>query len=385
MIRKLFALALILVLLQNFALAVPVESSPPIPIPAKAAILADVHSGRIIFEHGADEPLPIASLTKMMAILIALEEVQSGRAAFDDPVEISQHAASMGGSQALLEAGESQKFSNLLMSMIVASANDATVAIGEHLFGTELLFVDRMNRRAVELSLQNTHFVNSTGLPAEGQHASARDILTISLALSEHPEFFQFSTVWMDEMIHPNGRITQLTNTNRLIRTYQGADGFKTGSTSQAGYCISATAKRGDMRFVAIVLGANTGKERFALAADMLDHAFATYRRFHVAKKGARVRGELPISGGRQSSLVLMLGSDFDILLKKGDERPIDLVPRIPATLHAPIARGQLIGYILVMHGQNEIGQIPVVAQESIDRQNYATGWQRLWHRWFYR
>ena len=387
--RKLTALALTLALLcAALPLCVhaePLESGPPMPIAAKAAILADAHSGRIIFQHNPDEPLPMASLTKMMGILLAFEALEDGRVASGDIVGISAHAASMGGSQVLLEAGDSHPFSEMLKSMIVASANDATVAVGEHLFGSEALFVERMNGRAQELGLHNTHFVNSTGLPADGQHVSARDLLQLALVLARHPDYFDYATIWMDELTHAGGRITQLTNTNRLIRTYQGADGFKTGSTAQAGYCICATAKRSDMRYVAIVLGAQSGKERFAIASDMLDYGFSTYRRFHVAKKGARVRGGLPVMGGKAASLPLVLAEDFNVLIKKGDERPIDLVPKLPESLFAPVLQGQLIGKILVTHGGSTIGQVNVVAAEGVERQDYGTGWQRLWRRWFYR
>lgn len=391
MYRKILALlVLALLIAQPVACAatlatVPLEEATPISIAAKSAILVEPQSGQVIFELNADERRPIASVTKVMGILLACEAVEQGRAKVDDVVSISKAAAGMGGSQVLLDVGETQPFSVLLESMIVGSANDATVAVGEHLFGSEQLFVERMNKRAEELGLMNTHFVNSTGLPAEGQYSTARDVAAMSMELIRHKLYFEYSGIWMDEVTHPGGRVTQLTNTNRLIRTYEGADGLKTGSTSEAGYCMSATAKRGDMRLIAVVLGAASGKERFAIAGNILDYGFASYRSFAVAEKGAKVRGELQVTGGDKPTVKLELGDDLNLLIKKGDEQEIELVANLPTSLRAPVAQGQQVGSVDVMRGGKKVGQIRVLAAGDVERQNYGTGWGRVFGRWFYR
>lgn len=387
--RRILALVLALMLLAPAAgalalSAAPIEAVAPIEVAAKSAILLEPLSGQVIFEQNADERRPIASITKIMAILLACEAVEQGRVQLDDQVSISKAAAGMGGSQVLLDVGEVHPLSVLIKSMVVASANDATVAVGEHLFGSEQLFVDRMNQRARELGMADTNFINSTGLPANGAYSTARDVARMSMELIRHPLYFTDSTIWMDELTHPGGRVTQLTNTNRLVRTYEGADGIKTGSTSEAGYCISATAKRGDMRLITVILGASSGKERFAIAGKVLDYGFASYRSFQVAEKGARVRGEIPITGGSKQALPLLLGADLSLLIQKGDEQEIALVPNLPGSLHAPIAQGQKVGSVSVMRGGRKVGEIPVVAAEDVGRQTYRTGWGRVLDKWFY-
>ncbi len=387
MVRRLLTIMIALVVLCPVwaSAADPIEGSAPIPIAAKAALLMEPLSGQVIFEVNPDAQVPVASVTKIMGILLAVEAVESGRCTLDERVTISKDAAGMGGSQVLLDVGEVQPLSTLLTSMIVGSANDATVAMGEHLFGSEPLFVDRMNERARELGMQDTVFVNSTGLPAAGQHSTARDVAQMSQALIRHPLYFEYSKVWMDELDHGDGRMTQLTNTNRLVRTYDGADDIKTGSTNEAGYCMSATAKRGDMRLIAVVLGAGSGKERFAIAGKMMDYGFATYRRFQVAQKGAKVRGEMAVTGGAAASVKLQLADDLALLIKKGDEEPVELEPRLPVSLHAPVVAGQKVGTVDVLRGGVKVGEIGVVAMDDVARQNYGTGWGRVWAKWFYR
>ncbi len=389
MSRKLIALLLALWVLWPAAQAAqlaaqPLEEAAPIPIAAKSAILIEPASGQVIFEQNADERRPVASVTKIMAILLACEAVEQGRVKMDDPVTVSKTAAGMGGSQVLLDALEVQPFKQLLKAMIVASANDATVAVGEHLFGSEQEYVDRMNQRARELGLLDTQFVNSTGLPAQNQYSTARDVARMSVELIRHKLYFDDSCIWMEDFEHPGGRITQMTNTNRLIRLYPGADGLKTGSTSEAGYCISATAKRGDMRLIAVVLGASNGKERFSIAEKVLDYGFASYRSFAVAEKGARVKGELPVTGGDKNSVPLVLGDDMHLLIKKGDEQEIVLQPRLPLSLHAPIQQGQQVGSVDVLRAGRKVGEIRVDAAQEVLRQNYGTGWRRVFEEWFY-
>lgn len=363
----------------------PLETELPFELEAASVLLMEPESGQVIFEKNADDQRPVASVTKVMSILLALEAVEQGRAQMDDQVIISKQAAGMGGSQVLLDVGETQSYGVLLKSMIVGSANDAAVAIAEHLYGSEQLFVERMNERARALGMRGTHFVNCTGLPAEGHYTTARDVALMSVEVLRHPLYFDYSTIWLDEVDHGDGRKTSLTNTNRLIRLYEGCDGVKTGSTNEAGYCMSATAKRGDMRLIAVVLGAETGKTRFAIAGKMMDHGFANYRRYPVAQSGAKVRGEIPVSGGNRGSVPLKLDGNLTLLVKRGEEQRIELTPELPELLHAPVAMGQQVGVVNVVLEGRQIAKIPVVAAAEVGRHGFWDGFDRVIQRWFYR
>ena len=362
--------------------AAPLLETPPIELPCAAAILVEPQSGQVLFAQNTDTPRPVASVTKVMTILLALEALSQGRVSLEDEFSISQAAAGMGGSQVLLDVGEVQPFSVLLKSAIVGSANDASVAIAEALYGSESVFVERMNERARELGLTDTHFVNCTGLPAEGQQTTARDVAVMTMAMLSYPTYFDFSTVWLDEVDHGDGRITQLTNTNKLIRLYDGCDGGKTGSTNEAGYCISATAERGGMRLIAVVLGADTGSERFDIASEMLDYGFAHYRLYPVAQEGTKVRGELPVTGGDSAGVPLVLGGALTLLIQKGEEQGIQLVPDLPESLEAPVAAGQEVGGVEVVVDGRSVARIPVLAAQEVTAKGLKNALSRVLRAW---
>lgn len=362
--------------------AAPLLETPPIELPCAAAILVEPQSGQVLFAQNTDTPRPVASVTKVMTILLALEALSQGRVSLEDEFSISQAAAGMGGSQVLLDVGEVQPFSVLLKSAIVGSANDASVAIAEALYGSESVFVERMNERARELGLTDTHFVNCTGLPAEGQQTTARDVAVMTMAMLSYPAYFDFSTVWLDEVDHGDGRITQLTNTNKLIRLYDGCDGGKTGSTNEAGYCISVTAERGGMRLIAVVLGADTGSERFDIASEMLDYGFAHYRLYPVAQEGTKVRGELPVTGGDSAGVPLVLGGALTLLIQKGEEQGIQLVPDLPESLEAPVAAGQEVGGVEVVVDGRPVARIPVLAAREVTAKGLKNALSRVLRAW---
>ena len=360
----------------------PLLQSPPFHPDCAAVLLMEADSGQIIFEMNPDSPRPVASVTKVMTILLALEQLEAGRVSPDDAITISPGAAGMGGSQVLLDVGERQSVGTLLKCMIVGSANDAAVALAEALYGSEALCADAMNRRAEQLGMTGTHFVNCTGLPAEGQHTTARDVAIMSRQMFAHDLYFDYSGVWMEDVAHGDGRITQLVNTNKLLKLYDGCDGGKTGSTGEAGYCLAATARRGDMRLIAVVLGAPTGKERFAIAREMLDYGFANYRRYPVARRGTRVRGRLPVTGGAQDGVALVLDGDLTLLVTKGDEQGIQLVPDLPPSVQAPVEAGQTVGHVAVRVDGREVARIPVVAAEPVEGKGFARGLRRIWAHW---
>ena len=362
--------------------AAPLETTLPVRADCAAVLLAEQDSGQVIFEMNPDAPRPVASVTKVMTILLTLEMLDAGRLNLNDTVSISRASAGMGGSQALLDVGERQSVATLLECMIVGSANDAAVALAEAMYGTEEACVDSMNARAAELGMSSTHFVNCTGLPAEGQHTTARDVAVMSRQVFAHPTYFEFSKTWMDDIDHGDGRVTQLVNTNKLLRLCDGCDGGKTGSTKEAGYCVSATAKRGGMRLIAVVLGADTGKERFAIAQRMLDHGFANYRRYPVAKRGTRVRGQLPVTGGASDGVPLELGGDLTLLLNRGDEQRIQLSPSLPESISAPVVPGLTVGAVDVSLDGRTLAQIPVLTAGTVEAKGLSSGIERFWRFW---
>lgn len=362
----------------------PLEERAPVSLECKSALLMEASSGQIIFETNADEKRPVASVVKIMTILMCLEAVDSGRVSLDDRVTISRNASGMGGSQVLLDTGEVQTLDILLKSTVVGSANDAAVAIAEHLYGSQELFVKQMNARAQALGMKDTVFVNCTGLPAQGQHTTARDVARMAAALFGHELYYKYAGIWMDKVDHGDGRVTDLTNTNRLIRFYDGCDGGKTGSTNEAGYCIAATAKRGGMRLIAVVLGGSSGKKRFACAEKMFDHGFANYRLLTAAERGTRVRGEMPVTGGNLDSVPLALDGDLTLLMNKAEAAEIELKPNLPPSVAAPVAAGDEIGSVDILLNGRTIARIPVAAAGSVARQGFPDAWRRLWEGWMF-
>ena len=358
----------------------PLLEAPPIHPACAAMLLAEADSGQVIFQMNADSPRPVASVTKVMTILLALEALDAGRLTPQQVVTVSQAAAGMGGSQVLLDVNERQTVDTLLRCMIVGSANDAAVALAEAMYGSEALCVEAMNRRAEALGMADTHFENCTGLPAAGQHTTARDVAVMSRQVFAHPRYFDHSAVWMENIDHGDGRVTQLVNTNKLLRLCDGCDGGKTGSTKEAGYCVSATARRGDMRLVAVVLGAESGKERFAIAREMLEYGFANYRRYPVAVRGTKVRGQLPVTGGTAEGVALVLDGNLTLLIPRGDEQRVTLEPALPEALPAPVEKGCQVGHVRVLVDGRETARIPVAAAEDVAAK--AAGLKRIIDRW---
>lgn len=367
--------------LSKGALAAPLEEAP-MQLDCAAALLMEPESGQIIFEINADEKRPVASVTKIMTILLTCEALEDGTIGLQDEVCISQNAAGMGGSQVLLDAGETQIVHELLKSVIVGSANDSAVALAEYIAGSVQLFVDRMNARAEELGMESTHFVNCTGLPAEGQQTTARDVALMAAELSDHALFYDYSSIWLEDFVHESGRITTLTNTNKLLRQYDGCDGIKTGSTDEAGYCMAASARRGGMRLIAVVLGASSGKERFKIASEMLDYGFAGYRLYPVAERGAAVRGRMPVVGGNQPDVALGLDADLTLLIKKGEERQIALEAELPESLMAPVNTGDVVGSVRVVRGGEVVARVPVAATESVAARSLGNGLRHVLEKW---
>jgi len=345
----------------------PLEEGTPFTLTSPSAALMEASTGRMIFEKNADERRPVASVTKVMTILLTLEAVDAGSAGLDDRVTVSDRAMSMGGSQVFLDAGQSYKLRDLLKSVIVASANDSAVALAEYFDGTEEAFVKRMNTRAKELGLEDTHYVNCTGLPAKGHYTTARDVARLSAELDKHPLYYEYSTIWMDEMAHKGGRKTQMTNTNRLIRFYEGCDGYKTGSTNEARYCMSATAKKNGLRLIAVVLGASAGQTRFDEARSMLEYGFSAYQLFEPVKEGAELGMSIPVKLGRRDSVRAVSGAGCALLMKKGEQSEVSLEAALLEGVSAPVRKGDVIGEIRVKRGEQVVKTLPAVAGEDVE------------------
>lgn len=369
--KKLFSALLLLLLMAvpRMILAqedAPLEEGTPFELTSPSVILVEASTGQAIFEKNADERRPVASVTKVMTILLTLEAIDEGRVTVNDSVPVTEHASGMGGSQAFLDANKSYPLKELLKSVIVASANDSAVALAEYLCGAEEAFVRRMNERAQELGLSNTHYVNCTGLPAQGHYTTARDVATLSAQLDRHPLYYEFSTIWMDEIKHSGGRVTQLTNTNRLVRFYDGCDGYKTGSTNEAKYCMSATAKKNGMRLIAVVLGCDAGQRRFDEARSMLEYGFSGYQLFSPIADGQSLDMQVPVRLGGRDSVSVVSGGESSLLLKKGQQGEISLEAALVENVSAPVSKGDVLGEIRVKQNGETIATLPAVAGEDV-------------------
>lgn len=370
--------------IMPFGVAVAAQPATELPfnIQAKAALLMDYETGTVLYEKNAHQKLPVASITKIMTLLLAMEAIEEGRLKLDDPVHVSPYAASMGGSTVFLEAGETFPVSTILESIIVASANDGSVALAEKIYGSHELFVQKMNERAQQLGMKNTNFVNCTGLPAENHYTTAYDVALMSRELLKHPLFFKWSTIWLDYM--RDGK-TMLVNTNRLIRFYEGCDGIKTGYTQEAGHCISATAKRGNLRLIAVILGAPTSQIRFNEARKLLDYGFANYESIMVVRKGQIVQNEIPVTGGKTSRIMGVAADNLSLLLTKGDSKEFAKEVQISAPLKAPIREGQKIGILTVKKDGKEVGKVDILAGESVEVAGVFDYFNRIFNNWLRR
>ena len=361
---------------------VPLEASPPVEVSAPSCMLVEAGTGTVIFEKDADTRREVASVTKLMTLLLCFEDIEAGRVALSDSITVSPAAAAQKGSQALLDAGAVYPLETLLKSTIIASANDAACALAEHMAGTEAAFVERMNARAAELGLTNTRYQNCTGLPMDGQYTTARDVAALSCAISAHEAYHTYASVWMDTLAHPSGRVTELTNTNRLVRFYEGCDGFKTGSTDAAKYCLSATAQKNGMRLIAVVLGAQASQKRFDDARAMLDYGFASYKRMQVVSAGERLQKQIPVRMGAQESVDVAVGSGLTMLLRIGQEKLLSLEAELPDEIQAPVKAGDAVGVIRIKLGNQVIAKLPAVAATDVRMPSLLEGFFRVFENW---
>ena len=362
--KKLISILLSAVLLLSVLPAVRAEG---LDVPAPSAILMDAATGTVLYEKNADEKLPPASVTKIMTLLLVMEALDSGRVGWDDTVTASETAAAKGGSQVYLEVGEQMSLDEMLKSVVVSSANDCATALAEHVAGSEAAFVEKMNARASELGMENTHFVNCTGLD-DGENAAehlttARDIAIMSRELLSHEEIKKYTTIWMDTV--RNGQFG-LSNTNKLVRFYEGTTGLKTGYTSTAGHCLSASAERDGMELIAVVLHCESSTDRFRSAKALLDYGFANYAL-------ADTQPEEPLQPvrvilGEESTLTPVLQQTAPILIEKGELAGITKTVTLCQEVEAPVEAGQQLGTLTLATAARTLAEIPIIAPQAVEK-----------------
>ena len=344
-------------------------------VPCQAAILIDEDSGTVLYEKNADESRPIASITKIMTLLLTFEALEAGKVSLSDIVPVSEHAYHMGGSQIWLEPGEQLTLDEMLKAICISSANDAAVAVAEFIGGSEPVFVERMNARAKELGMQSTTFRNACGLDEDGHLSTARDVAIMSREmLLNHPEIENYCTVWMDTL---RGGATQLVNTNKLLKSYNGITGLKTGTTGKAGVCISASASRDDLRLIAVVLGSSSGKERFAAATSLLDYGFAMFESALVPIP-ADAPKTLPVQKGEETTLELCYTAPERCLAVKGQGNALQAEVELPQTLEAPIREGSVIGSLNIKNSQGILQSCPIIAAKPVDARSFSGCFRRV-------
>ena len=345
-------------------------------IPCKSAILLEQESGNILFEKDADIKMPPASITKIMTLLLVMEAIDSGKIKFDDVVTCSPHASSMGGTQIWFEPGEQMTVHELLKATAIASANDASVALGEHISGSEEAFVNLMNTRAAELGMTNTTFKNATGLDADGHLTTARDIAKMSQELLKHPKITEYTTIWMDSL--RNGE-TQLVNTNKLVRFFPGATGLKTGTTDGAGSCLSASATRNGLSLIAVVLGYDTSVQRFGSARGLLEFGFANYEVRAVPEPEPEIT-PIKVKGGVRQQVVLKSQAPKHMLVEKGRGTKMTQQSEMVESFDAPVKEGTHAGTIRVLLEGVLVCEYEVVTAEAIDKMNMRSALEILWN-----
>lgn len=338
-------------------------------ITAPSAVLMETSTGKILFEKNSHDQRPCASVTKVMTLLLVFEAIDSGKLSLDDTITASEHASSMGGSDIWLEPGETMSADDMIKATVVASANDAAVALAEHISGSEDAFIEQMNKRAKELKMNDTVFKNCNGLDEDGHVTSAYDVAIMSRELMKHEKIFDYTSIWLDNL--RDGK-TQIVNTNKLLKTYNGITGLKTGTTNDAGCCMSASAKRGDVSLVAVVLGCKTGKERFSDAAALLDYGFA-----NISVKELKLPDDMPlelkVDGGMEKTVKLNCDSSSKVVVDKSNNVEIKTSIDLPESVKAPIKENQKLGTLTYSIDGKTVKTCDITAADSVEEVSFGS------------
>ena len=370
MIKKL-SLALIIAIIFTAipVFSVDVNAVTEETITAPSAVLMETSSGKILFEKNPHEQRPCASITKVMTMLLVCEAIDSGKLSLDDTITASAHAASMGGSDIWLEEGETMSADDMIKATVVASANDAAVALAEHLCGSEEVFVQKMNEKANQLGMKDTVFKNCNGLDEDGHITSAYDVAVMSRELMKHEMIFDYTSIWLDNL--RDGK-TQIVNTNKLLKTYKGITGLKTGTTNDAGCCMAASATRGDMSLVAVVLGCNSGKERFSDAAALLDYGFANFSVTQL-KAPDDLPKTIKVENGMQKNIGIGCDINSSIVLDKNSGSKIVSKIDLPESIEAPVASGQKLGTVTYSLDGKAVKSFEITALQDAEKISFAS------------
>ena len=370
MIKKL-SLALIIAIIFTAipVFSVDVNAVTEETITAPSAVLMETSSGKILFEKNPHEQRPCASITKVMTMLLVCEAIDNGKLSLDDTITASAHAASMGGSDIWLEEGETMSADDMIKATVVASANDAAVALAEHLCGSEEVFVEKMNEKASQLGMKDTVFKNCNGLDEDGHITSAYDVAVMSRELMKHEMIFDYTSIWLDNL--RDGK-TQIVNTNKLLKTYNGITGLKTGTTNDAGCCMSASAKRGDMSLVAVVLGCNSGKERFSDAAALLDYGFANFSVTQL-KAPEDLPKTIKVENGMQGNIGIGCDVNASIVLDKNSSSKIVSKIDLPESIEAPVVSGRKLGTVTYSLDGNAVKSFEITALQDAEKISFAS------------
>lgn len=360
--------AFILITSVLFSIFLPVVSAENLTPEVKSAILMEASTGQVLYEQNPDEHLPIASVTKIMTMLLIMERIESGALSFEDMITVSENANSYGGSTMFLETGEQLSVHDMMKGIAVASANDGCVAMAEHIAGSEANFVEMMNKRAKELGMEDTVFFNTNGLDEEGQYSSARDVAVMSRELIKHKKIFDYTKIWTDSL--RDGKF-ELANTNKLIRFYNGATGLKTGSTSKAGCCLSATAEREGMELIAVILGAPNTKSRFASASALLNYGFAGYSVNKQVEKGEPT-GIVTVSRGVKKEIKTVAADDYSVLVEKAKPVEIEKAVVLEDYITAPVKTGDKVGEMTFSEGGKVVKTVDIVAAEDAEKKGFG-------------
>lgn len=360
-------------------------TAPVLDLSAKSAVVMEQGSKEILFAKDKDKELAPASVTKVMSLLLIFEDLKQGKIKLTDTVTVSEHAASMGGSQVFLETGEKQQVKTLIKCVVISSANDAVVALAEHVCGSEKAFVDRMNKKARELGMKHTTFQNACGLDTKGHVTSAYDIALMTRELAQrYPEVFEYTKIWMDTIIHKTKKGEKefgLSNTNKLIRQYNGCTGMKTGSTGKAGFCLSATATRNKIHMIAVVMGCESSKTRIKDASTLLDYGFSNCQRIRSETTRKEI-GKIPVQKGQRSEVSCQEKITADLIDIKTQKGKIIKKIKIDA-VKAPVKKGQKIGEIQYIKDGIMIHKEKIIAQETIKKANFLTQIQKISAQYF--
>jgi len=340
-------------------------------VKSSCAYLIDADTKSVIYSKNENDKKPIASMCKIMTLLLTFEAIERGELKTEEKICVSENASHMGGSQVFLEANADYLVNDLIKSIVIASANDACVAMAERLCGSESVFVDKMNERAKELGMDNTVFVNCTGLPKPSQHSTAKDVSTMFAELIKHKEYFNYSKIWMDKIPHPHDRYTEISNTNKLVRFYKGCDGGKTGYTNEAGHCLAASAERNGTRLVGVVISAPDSKSRFNDVSSMFNYGFANFESRTIIDANKPLEIFANIKGGKQEKVQIIAENNVKLFGKKTEIRGVEFSFVSSKNLTAPIKKGDKLGEIIVFENNIEIAKVNALATCDVDEKTY--------------